>query len=239
MHLRNLIAVLVLAVNMVACNGQNQGVKNLSAEEFDKGIQKEGIQLVDVRTPEEYSEKHIKGSQNFNVNGSEFEKQMSTLDKNKPVYIYCLSGGRSSSASNWAAKNGFKEVYNMNGGITAWLGANKPVETASGGKVDGGMTFDEYLSKIKSDKLVLVDFNAVWCGPCKVLKPIVTKVVKKNADKVELFDIDVDKNSTVANSMNINAIPLILLYKDGKEVWRQMGLTDEDTLTAKIAEFSK
>ena len=239
MRLRNLIAVLILAVNMVACNGQNQGVKNLSANEFDQGIQKEGIQLVDVRTPEEYTEKHIKGAQNFNINGTEFEKQMSTLNKGKPVYIYCLSGGRSGRAADWAAKNGFKEVYNLNGGITSWLGENKPVETPNGGKVAGGMSFDEYLTKIKSDKLVLVDFNAVWCGPCKILKPIVTKVVKKNADKVELLDIDVDKNSTVANSMNVNAIPLVLLYKNGKEVWRQMGLTDEDTLNAKIAEFSK
>lgn len=228
----------IAAFTLTSCNSTGQPVKNLNADAFEKGINNNNIQLIDVRTPEEYAEKRILNSKNININGSDFEKQMSTLDKSKPTYFYCLAGSRSARAADWAVKNGFKEVYNLEGGITAWIGAKKPVEIPGGGNLATGMSFNDYLKKIQSDKLVLVDFNATWCGPCKILKPIVEKVVKKNASKVQLLDIDVDKNPDVANAMNVKAIPLLLLYKNGKEVWRQMGLTDETTLTEKIKEFS-
>lgn len=236
--IKGIFYLLLVSLSLASCNSNGQGVKNLNAAEFDKAIHDKGIQLVDVRTPEEYTEKRISGSTNINLNGNDFEQKMNQLDKSKPTYIYCLSGARSSSAAKWAMKNGFKEVYNLNGGITAWMSAKKPVEVEGGGEVDGGMSFDNYLKSIKSDKLVLVDFNAVWCAPCKILKPIVKKVIKNNEDKVELLDIDVDKNSTVATTMNITGIPLLLMYKDGKEVWRNMGLTDEATLVEQVKKFS-
>jgi thioredoxin len=227
------------AMALTACNSTGQSVKDLNAEQFKEGVSANGIQLVDVRTAEEYAEKHIAGSTNININDSEFEKKMLALDKSKPTYIYCLAGSRSAKAADWAVKHGFKKVYNLQGGITAWMGSKLPVETSGGNAPATGMSFDDYLKHIKSDKLVLVDFNAVWCGPCKILKPIVYKVIKKNEAVVELFDIDVDKNPDIANAMNVKGIPLILLYKNGKEVWRQMGLTDEETIIEKVKEFSK
>lgn len=238
MRVKNLWFLLLSAFTLSSCNSNGQSPKNVNAEAFEKGIGKGDIQLVDVRTPEEYAEKRIAGSTNININGSDFEKQMSGLDKSKPTYVYCLAGSRSARAAEWAAKNGFKEVYNLEGGITAWMGAKKPVEVPEGKTVEGGMSFDDYLKHVKSDKLVLVDFNAVWCGPCKILKPIVQKVVRKNEAVVQLLDIDVDKNPDVANTMNVKGIPLLLLYKDGKEVWRKMGLTDEAAISEKIKEFS-
>ncbi len=236
--IKSIFYLLLITFSLTSCNSNGQGVKNMNANEFDKAIHDKGIQLIDVRTPEEYAEKRISGATNINLNGDDFEQKMNQLDKSKPTYLYCLSGGRSSSAAKWAIKNGFIDVHNLEGGITAWMSAKKPVEVEGGGEVAGGMNFDEYLKKIKSDKLVLVDFNAVWCGPCKILKPIVKKVIKNNPDKVELLDIDVDKNSTVATTMNITGIPLLLIYKDGKEVWRNMGLTDEATLVEQVKKFS-
>ena len=103
-----------------------------------------------------------------------------------------------------------------------------------------GMSFDDYLNHLKnSNKLVLVDFYAVWCGPCKMLKPVLHQVEKKYSDKMEVFAIDVDENPTVANTMNVQGIPMLVLYKQGKEVWRTVGLTDENTITDKVKEFSK
>ncbi|MBK7148722.1 MAG: thioredoxin [Bacteroidetes bacterium] len=227
---------------ILGCNSQPATFKNLDPQQFEKSIVGPGVQLVDVRTPEEFKEKHIAGAANYNINASDFQASMSKLDKEKPLYIYCLSGGRSKRASDWAMSNGFKQVYNLEFGINSWIDANKTVVSGSGDVVKGlsGLTFDQYLSRIKSStKLVLVDFNAIWCGPCKMLKPIVTKVVKKNSAKVELFDVDVDTNNMVSSAMNVKSIPLLILYKDGKEVWRNLGLTDEETISAKIAEFSK
>ncbi len=103
-----------------------------------------------------------------------------------------------------------------------------------------GLSFDDYLARIKNpDKLVLIDFNAVWCGPCKTLKPIVTRIARKNEAKLELIEIDVDKNPKVASTMNISGIPLLILYKQGKEVWRNMGLLDENELASKLNPFLK
>ncbi|MFN8287823.1 MAG: thioredoxin domain-containing protein [Chitinophagales bacterium] len=239
--MKNKVAGILLLMFLFcsACNSQSAGVKTLSADEFEKGINGGKVQIVDVRTPEEYSEKHIANSKNINVNDGAFEQQMNALDKNTPVYIYCLAGSRSAKAADWAASNGFKQVYNLDGGITAWIGNKKPVETPFGSNIQSGISFDNYLQQVKSDKLVLVDFNAVWCGPCKTLKPIVEKIIKKNKDVVQLLDLDVDKNPVVSNTMNVKAIPLLILYKDGKEVWRNMGLTDEATIMDQIKKYSR
>jgi len=240
--MRNLKSDLVAFIGLIfftACNDQNSAYKNLSTSEFEKAISSEKVQLVDVRTKDEYNEKRIADAKLIDVNDAGFEKQMKLLSKDKPVYIYCLSGGRSATAAAWASTNGFKEVYNLDGGIMAWTRDKKPIETSFGSNIQSGLTFDNYLKQVKNTKLVLVDFNAVWCGPCKVLKPIVQRVIKKNESKAVLLDIDVDKNPVVANTMNVRSIPLLILYKDGKEVWRQLGVVGEDVLQEKIDEFSK
>jgi thioredoxin len=225
-----------------SCSSQNNSLQNINASEFEKGIKQGNIQLVDVRTPSEFDDKHIAGALNININDAMFESMMKQLDKSKPTYIYCLAGSRSKKAAEWAVKNGFVRVYNLEGGITSWIGDNKPV-------VDkqnliktplSGMSFDDYLSHLKaSPKLVLVDFNAVWCGPCKMLKPVLREVEKKYGDKMEVFAIDVDENPTVANTMNVQGIPMLVLYMEGKEVWRTVGLTDESTIAEKVKQFSK
>lgn len=240
--MRTFAALFFTLFLFTSCNSQNPSVKNLSPAEFDKGLKQTNVQILDVRTPQEFKEKHISGAVNLDINDADFEKQMLELDKTKPAYIYCLAGGRSKRAADFAAKNGFKEVYNLEYGINAWIGEGKKVVTGAGEMVQtggNGISFDDYLNHLKaSPKLVLVDFNAVWCGPCKSLKPIVAKVIKKNTDKVDLFEIDVDKNSTVAKTMNVRAIPLLILYKQGKEVWRSMGLVEEELIAEKVQQFS-
>jgi len=235
-----IMMMLFLLTSFTGCNSQNSTVKSLRVAEFEKGISQQDVQIVDVRTPGEYSERRILNSRNINVNDTSFEREMKQLDRKKPLYLYCLMGSRSARAGEWAVKNGFKEVYNLDGGITAWIGDKKPVITEPAAGKPASMSFDDYLQMIKHpDKLVLVDFSAVWCGPCKILKPIVHKVADRNSKKVALLDIDVDRNSAVASAMNIRSIPLLVLYKQGKEVWRNLGLTDEDMIEQKIMEFSK
>lgn len=238
MKFTNLITALFVFINLAACNAQ--GVKSISPAEFEKGISGSNVQLLDVRTDEEYNERHLNGAKHINVNDKQFEQELNKLDKNKPLYIYCLSGGRSSTAANIAAKQGFKEIYNLEGGINAWVNADKPVQTsATGNRRTAGIGFDDYLAYIKkSDKLVLVDFSAVWCGPCKILKPTVHKIEKENAKLVELFEVDVDKNPLVSKTMNITGIPLLILYKGGKEVWRNMGVADEATILDQVKKYS-
>lgn len=86
------------------------------------------VQLVDVRTPEEVAEGHLEGAVNFCINTDGFEAKIETLDKSKAVYVYCRSGGRSARAANLMKEAGFKEVYDLDGGITAWMAAGKEVK---------------------------------------------------------------------------------------------------------------
>ena len=105
------------------------GAQGLKVDAFDKQLQANpGAQLVDVRTPEEFKTGHLKGAQNMDWNDNSFPAQAARLDKNKPVYVYCLSGVRSSKAAAKLIDMGFLQVYKLDGGIEAWNAAKKPVE---------------------------------------------------------------------------------------------------------------
>lgn len=101
----------------------------LSPNEFQKQIGNTSeIQLIDVRTPEEYSEGRLTGAKNININSEDFAKQIETLDKEKPVYLYCRSGGRSGRAAKLLVDMGFTQIYDLDGGITAWMEKELPTE---------------------------------------------------------------------------------------------------------------
>lgn len=102
--------------------------KNLSVDEFAKGISAADAVIIDVRTPMEYSEGHIKNAKLIDIYGRDFASEIEKLDKNKSYYVYCRSGNRSSSAAGFMISKGFSKVYNLSGGISAWERAKKPLE---------------------------------------------------------------------------------------------------------------
>jgi len=113
---------------LLACSANAQH-KDLSTAAFEQGILQENIQLLDVRTKGEYEDGHIKDARLADwTESQEFDQQVEKLDKTRPVYTYCHSGRRSRAAAAQLKRKGFKEVYNLNGGIKAWKAADKPVE---------------------------------------------------------------------------------------------------------------
>ena len=83
---------------------------------------------------------------------------------------------------------------------------------------------------INSDKPVLIDFSAEWCAPCKALGPILKDVSDKLGDKVRIIKIDVDKNPVIAQNLQINSVPTIMIYKDGLQKFRQSGVIPANQL---------
>ena len=125
--MKHLLKAFVLLFVSGTAAAQNK--TNVSPAEFEKGLQANGVQLLDVRRPEEYKEGHLKGAALANwQDEKQFQAQAAKLDKSKPVYVYCLAGIRGDKAATWLVNNGFTSVVNLDGGIKAWKEAGKPVE---------------------------------------------------------------------------------------------------------------
>ena len=187
--------------------------------------------LLDVRTEEEFAKEYIEGALLANWNGNDFQRRIDAIDKNAPVFVYCLSGGRSSSAAAAMRKQGYKEVYELQGGILKWKSAGLPVVS---GKVisSGGMSSDEYKTLVSGGN-VLVDFSAEWCAPCKRLKPSLDELAKENTS-LKIVTIDVDQNPNIADELGIDALPTLKYYSNNEMKFTNVGLISKEELKVKL-----
>ncbi len=233
----SIVFVLCSLAYLGACqntSGSPQGGairETISVDQFEKKIATTpGGQLVDVRTAEEYAEGHLKNAVNMNVNREDYKDQFGTLDKTKPVFVYCLSGGRSLNAAKIMEKMGFREIYDMEGGIMKWQSAGKPIETGAGAPRSVGMSADEFNKQVSAGHYVLVDYNAPWCAPCQKMLPVLESLAKRKKDKLILLQINADQNKSLLREKGISGIPYLELYQDGKLTWKHDGYIEEQQL---------
>lgn len=229
--LNSIITSLVFSAIIFSCTAQTNTA--LTADEFEKEITaKENIQILDVRTPGEFFSGHIKNALQADWNDKkEFERRLQYIDKDKPVYVYCLAGGRSAAAAGKMRKMGYTNVYELTGGTNAWRAAKKPLVGNSNEKQ---MTMDEFNATIIGSKTVLVDFGASWCPPCKQMEPVLKNVTENNKGKFTLLNVDGGRDQDLLQAYKVTALPVFIIFKDGKQVWRKDGIATEAELAAQL-----
>lgn len=227
--INNTAAVILFSTLVFSCTAQTKTA--LTADEFEKEITtKENIQVLDVRTPGEFFSGHIKNALQADwTDRPEFDRRIAYVDKSKPVYVYCLGGGRSAAAADKMRKMGYSHVYELTGGINAWKAANKPVEGSSNEKQ---MTPGEFNTSINAAKTVLVDFGASWCPPCKQMEPVLKSLGDNNKGKFTLVKVDGGRDQDILKEYKVTALPVFIIFKDGKQVWRKDGIATEQEIAA-------
>lgn len=91
---------------------------------------------------------------------------------------------------------------------------------------------------IKSEKLTLVDFFATWCGPCKMMHPVLEQLKGEMGDAIRIIKIDVDNNEEISSQYNIQSVPTLMIFKNGDVVWRESGARSLNELKSIIAKYS-
>lgn len=217
----------------VSCNSQNaeQLLKPLDFKE--KINSTPNVVVLDVRTKEEVESGFIENAININYNSDEFKNEVAQLDKNKVYVVYCLSGKRSASAASYMLSNGFKEVYNLDGGILAWQNDNLPLVTTSA-KVADKISLEEYNKMITSDTKVLVDYYAPWCAPCIKMKPMLEELTKEYEGKVKIIRLDISENKQLAKQLNVVEIPVLKIFINGNETWSHNGFIVKEDLKKQL-----
>jgi thioredoxin 1 len=97
----------------------------------------------------------------------------------------------------------------------------------------------EFNTLIQAEKPVLVDFFATWCGPCQVLVPVLKQVKDQLGDQIKIVKIDVDKNQELASKWQVRGVPTMILFQNGKQLWRQSGVLSKEQIIQVLAEKTK
>jgi thioredoxin len=230
------IILATVAFTFNSCtNGQSSPSNpSVSAMEFSKKISElPNAPIIDVRTPGEFTQGHLKNAVNYDISSGEFENQIASLDKLKPVLVYCMSGSRSIYAVNVMQSKGFKEVYELNGGMMKWRAANFP-ETTDRTIASTGMSKQQFDNLLITDKLVLVDYYADWCAPCKKMKPYLDEISRDMADKVVVVRINADESQALCKELKIDALPVLQIYKNKTLIWANTGFIEKEAVVKQL-----
>lgn len=223
-----LLFLATIALCAISCQSQD---KLLPPTAFSSHLEEQKTKnVIDVRTPDEYHQGYILGAKNIDWNGANFDSELDKLDKSIPLYLYCLSGGRSGNAMKKAREMGFKNIIGLEGGIMAWRAEKLPLASLNGSKLSGMSIADYKALYTDKSKKILIDFYAEWCIPCQKMKPFLKKIESKLKDKVEVIRINADENSELCQSLGVNGLPYILIYENNQIEWKKLGYTSEEEL---------
>jgi len=232
MKLKCVCSLFFLTTTILSCAQNNQSNQTnpkieltINTIAFSKAIAQPDAQILDVRTASEYQSGHIANALQANwLDPKEFKNRTQHLDKSKMIYIYCQSGGRSASAQAALMEVGYK-VVNLEGGMSNWRMQQMPVEGV-GNTVQ--MRVVDFEKVLQSNQYVLVDIGAVWCPPCRKMQPVMDALKQTPPKPFYFLAVDGGQDMEVMKSVKADDLPTFILYKNGVEVWRKVGVTPKE-----------
>ncbi|MBL0882406.1 MAG: redoxin domain-containing protein [Chitinophagaceae bacterium] len=216
-----------------ACETHAQEKLSIPVAEFETKLKARNYQVLDVRTAGEFKAGYLKGALQADwLNKKEFEERTRHLNPEKPLLVYCASGVRSEQAAKWLLKKGFKEVYNLKGGTAAWQVSGKKLEAS---QIAAQLSITDFEKMIQSG-IVLVDVGAEWCPPCKKMEPVIKQLQAELTDKFKLVKVDGGNDIEVMKYIKADALPTFVIYKNGKEIWRDFGIVSKEVLQSQLVQ---
>lgn len=188
--------------------------------------------ILDVRSEGEFMGGYIAGAKNWPIGSQRLEQGLAGLDKNEEVFVYCLSGGRSSSVAGLMQGMGFTKITELRSGIMGWNNAGLPIEMPGAAKPDA--ISPEAYQKMIAGGTVLVDFYAPWCAPCKKMEPMLDELQKELGDKATIIRINVDENKNLVKQLGVSDIPVFQYIVNGVQQWQHNGFIERATLKEKM-----
>lgn len=174
--------------------------------------------LLDVRTQKEIDRSYLPGAVYLDFYDSTFSTMLDRLDTTRPVFVYCAIGVRSADAATMLAQRGFRQVYDLKGGIINWKLAGLDVKKGKDFDPITGMPKKEFEAMIDPGKVTFVDFYAPWCAPCKRMVPALDSMRTQMGNRVKILTINADDNLSLMKAYKFNTLPYIMVFKNGKRV---------------------
>jgi rhodanese-related sulfurtransferase len=192
-------------------------------------------QLLDARSAEEFARNRIKCAISVDMTDSvAIQKVVETLNPEYPTFTYSINSGRGFILAAKLRKLGFREVYALPGGLAGWVGAGYPLETS--GENEPGLTVEQFGQIIRSNKWVLADFSSGYCGGCRLLQPVLDSLEYLYQTKLKIVRIELDDSPEIIKDRQIEALPTLTLFEQGKAVWKHIGLIKLPELAQAIRE---
>jgi thioredoxin len=233
------IVVIIAFLSALLLETRAQTVQDVDAVKFKELTTQKDMLILDVRTEGEYTRGHIKGSTLIDLSSPIAADRLNLLQKNKTVLIYCLSGSRSTVVAQYMQKQGFSKIYNLTYGLMDWNRQGFPLEQSNQVMASSGTSYTEQtFNKLLTDnKLVLVDFHAVWCAPCKAMNPVIDKISTDFKGKARVEKVDVELNKAITAAWQVQSVPGFVLFKSGKKVWSHTGTISYEDLSGIIKKY--